>query len=439
MELYDHSKSVLELIDLFMDAHLPLNHFKDQLRSTLMRNNSSNATQPIFILSCSSSGSTLLRNILDTHPDICSPSELHLGRLCHDLRYVLRHLSIEQFKNTPKKTGKKIDIEVRQIVSKMMSDYTRRKGKQIWCEKAPDNLDYLDVLDEIFKDVKYICLHRHCMDRAHSQLSQMIGVKDSPAYYARNRNKINALVNGWADRTERLLTFERKNASKCFRIKYETLVTMPAVVLGELFLFLEREWDSILLDRVFTQSHDPGHGDVKVLFSKSIHTKSVGVSSCIPIKCIEDHLLQKMNNLLMELGYPIVGMNWAEVDETSFGVRQVLSERNTNNQFVSNIEELFKTHFPNQLQGHVDKSELSGVIKFIVRGTGGGIWLVDLTKDAGQIVRRDGNANTTIQVLANDLLDIVNGKFSAPEAFAHGKLKITGDFPRAIELGLILL
>jgi hypothetical protein len=41
---------------------------------------------PIFILSCYRSGSTLLRYILDSHPDVYCPPELSLGQSAVDLR-----------------------------------------------------------------------------------------------------------------------------------------------------------------------------------------------------------------------------------------------------------------------------------------------------------------------------------------------------------------
>jgi protein-tyrosine sulfotransferase len=406
-----------------------------------MNNNSPTTAQPIFILSCPRSGSTLLRYILDTHPDICSPGELHLGRLCKSLKQMLTHLCIEQFKLHSKKTEERINSEIRRFVSEKMSDYATSKGKQVWCEKTPANLDYLGDLSNVFKEAKYICLHRHCMDVVHSCLSVNAGINEGVngdfVYYARNRNKISTLVDGWINNTRKLLEFERENPSKCFSIKYESLVTAPGVALRGLFSFLEREWDPALLDRVFTQSHDPGPGDVKVRFSKSIHARSIGISAGIPIKGIDGRLLQSMNNLLAELEYPVVGVDWADVAAAGLGVG-LAQEKITNNQTVSNIDELFMTHFPRRLQTHAGKAQELGdvIVKFMVHG--GGVWLIDLTQGGGQIMRGDGEANLTIEVSADDLLDIVNGKLDPVNVFSRGKVKITGYIWRAIEVGQIL-
>ncbi|MFN2568680.1 MAG: sulfotransferase [Candidatus Dormibacteria bacterium] len=40
---------------------------------------------PIFVVCCSRSGSTLLRYILDTHPLVACPPELHVAQLCRRL------------------------------------------------------------------------------------------------------------------------------------------------------------------------------------------------------------------------------------------------------------------------------------------------------------------------------------------------------------------
>jgi hypothetical protein len=51
----------------------------------MVSENQLRAAPPVFVLSCERSGSTLLRYIIDTHPQICSPAHLHLGQLCRSL------------------------------------------------------------------------------------------------------------------------------------------------------------------------------------------------------------------------------------------------------------------------------------------------------------------------------------------------------------------
>src|SRR5437870_2427775 len=102
---------------------------------------------PAFILSCERSGSTLLRYIIDTHPEIVSPGELALGQLCCDLELVVsRTLGEISTPANEREHQQLVLAEVRRIVSDLMNTYTRAKHKRIWCEKTPANLRHLDIL-----------------------------------------------------------------------------------------------------------------------------------------------------------------------------------------------------------------------------------------------------------------------------------------------------
>ena len=393
-----------------------------------------------------------------------------MGQLCDDLKHVIQSLNRGHIRNSTEEENKKVNLEVNRRVSEMMKEYTLRKGKRIWCEKSPYNLHYLNVLNEIFPEGRYICLYRHCLDRTRSCMEaahlMQQGVqhaktsyKESLIYYIRNQNEIDALIDSWIDQTQRLLDFERNNSAKCFHLKYESLVIGAAEVMKALFSFLELKWDPTLLDSVFTQQHDLGWEDPKTRFSKSIHTKSVGASSSFPVKSIHNRLLHDMNNLLVDLEYPPVAMNWGDVAAKNLGLTYLpeasgkIPERGgARNQFertnefpakdkiVSNTEEIFATYFSERLRIHAN--ELQGlriVIKFCIHGDGGGIWLLDLNDQARQIISRDGNADCTITISAKDFHDIITGELNAAEALASGILKISGNLKQAFEIGRILL
>jgi protein-tyrosine sulfotransferase len=404
---------------------------------------------PIFILSYMRSGSTLLRYILDTHPDVCSPGELDLGTLCASFRHIIEHLNGEPARDPLQDAEVKMGLnaETRKLVDKLMGNYTERQRKKRWCEKSPRNLFHMDLLNELFPDAQYICLHRHAMDRTQSCLvARKNGFIENPEYYLRNDGEINALIDSWIEYTEKLLRFEHANRSRCFRIRYESLVTRPAETLEPLFSFLGISWDPSLLDRIFSQPHAEGRGDIRIGYTNSIHTRSIGTSSSITIKSIDKVLLQKMNALLHELSYPTVGSDWDRVaasvlgvDRSSASVFQKIRARFSRKQMAADTEELFQAYFPNLLQIQIDKvREIGGSVKFVVAGAGGGSWLID-TELGGSIVRGDGIADSTITVSAKDLLDIVSGKLNPVDAFNDERVRVNGDFDRAVNLARLLL
>ena len=87
---------------------------------------------PVFVLCCARSGSTLLRYMLDTHPDVCCPPELHLSDLCLKLMWVFQNTADEPVKeDTVQAISTKAFAPIRKIVSGIMDDYAQRKHKSI--------------------------------------------------------------------------------------------------------------------------------------------------------------------------------------------------------------------------------------------------------------------------------------------------------------------
>lgn len=76
------------------------------------------------------------------------------------------------------------------------------------------------------------------------------------------------------------------------------------------------------------------------------------------------------------------------------------------------------------------------VIQYDVSGEGGGTWHA-VIKDATCTVNEGAAAspNLTLQIAAQDWLDMLSGKQSGQMLFMSGKLKIKGDMGLAMKLG----
>jgi putative sterol carrier protein len=107
---------------------------------------------------------------------------------------------------------------------------------------------------------------------------------------------------------------------------------------------------------------------------------------------------------------------------------------------IANAAELFETQMPARLQAKPELAQkINAVYKFVVNGDGGGTWLVDLkAPNGGKISKADGDANCTVTIGAQDLVDVVNGKTNAQMAFMTGKIKVAGDMGLAMKLQSLL-
>ena len=399
----------------------------------------SDSPSPIFILSTPRSGSTLLRYILDTHPEVCCPSEIMLGVLCEDL-YLVLSLTLGQTQPEPgsPESDRVVRREARRIIDGIMGSYAAAKNKRIWCEKSPRNLNHLEDLTAIFPDAKFICLYRHCMDVVHSYMERvqegwMIDLK----YYARNhgfRNHYGVYVDSWLEKTVTMLDFEHDNPDRTFRVKYEDLVLNPAATVGPMFSFLGLDWDVSLLDNVFSLRHDPGPGDPNVAFSRKIHTDSVGLGSAIPRRYINTQMVAQINPVLEQLGYEIVGPDWG----THGKLRASKDDTET---IVSSIDEVFKTYIPESLHKHRQMFQgVDAVYKLILPEDDGDTrhWIVNTHELTCLPGSDDIEAHCTIAVTPDDLIDMVNGKLNSAKALRQGRLQISGELNLANLLGQVL-
>jgi len=390
-----------------------------------------------FVLSLPRTGSTLLRLLLDSHPGVFCPDELNLGRLLHALYYTQEGLA--ESPGSGALTMAEIDpagsaaTATRQMVGDMLSAAAAARGKSLWCDKSPSNLEFIPLLERIFPEARYVLLHRHALDYALSCLRFstygffLTVVED----YVRkdHRNFLRPLLQAWNDKTAELLEFERRHPGRCYRLRYEDLVAAPEATLERLCDFLGVERVPDLAARVFSSPHQQRayHGDPKAYYSSGIVDTSIGSGAELnlsALRLVPAEQLERMNALLTALSYPA-----AEISASGIDLHMGRPPAGGPQEAPSHVPGDFFSVLGQRLRERPVPPGVSGAaFTFVLTGEAGGTWTVDLSQTPPQVVNDGGvTAPSVLTLAAADFADIVAGRLNPALAFQQGKLKLGGE------------
>ncbi|MCQ8129798.1 sulfotransferase family protein [Methylomonas rivi] len=387
---------------------------------------------PVFIISCERSGSTMLRYIVDSHSEIACPGHLYIGQLCDSLNILLTGTLAQNQKELSEVNKKLLVIsETKKIIENVIARYLIEKNKSTWCEKTPMNLEYLDLLNEHYPNAKYICLYRHCMDVVHSSLnlSKYRFLPEHVPFVQRNPgNIIAAMTENWLEKTEKLLKFEESHPEQCFRVKYESIVTKPEETLAKLFEFLDVYWEEDLIDKVFRIDHDKGEGDGRAVLSKKIRKDSVGKGVEVPKTGIPEKFLPKIEKLLFELDYGSLDSYYINKE---IQLEKILVDSNLLKIRLENAIKTNRANFP----------LLKGIWKIIFTDESNSILTIDLSEKEAVFVNTNIQADFTLSLPTTLLSDMFDGIRDGIEVFSQGEIQVEGtdDKDKLISFGRLVL
>ena len=139
---------------------------------------------PIFIVGCGHSGTSLLKKLLGNHSNI----------------YDIKDESALFLKIKDKETRAKI--------YKLWSYICKKEGKTRWVEKTPKHVFHLNTIFDDFPNAKVIIITRHG-NAVSSSIKKRVG------------NLVDSVERWCIDNIE---WYENKNKSKCLILKYENLI-----------------------------------------------------------------------------------------------------------------------------------------------------------------------------------------------------------------------
>lgn len=210
---------------------------------------------PFFVLGAQRSGTTMLRLMLNNHPNLVIPHETAFITIFHGkladygdlsnlsnsrrlLDDVMAHRLVERGKliPDPKAVLKKPITTYRDFIEAVFRTYAETQGKQRWGDKTPFYTSEVDILRVIFPDCKVIHLVRDGRDVILSQRKM--------EWMSGNLPK---LARDWAWKTTLVHKVGRVLGADFLEVHYEDLVRNPHATLEEICRFLDEPYSPDLL------------------------------------------------------------------------------------------------------------------------------------------------------------------------------------------------
>lgn len=280
-------------------------------------------TDPIFVLCAARSGSTLLRFLLDAHPDLACPPETNVPALCGQLANVWSLIEGAPLSanrgDEPPDIPEAAIVGVRETMERMTGSYLARRGKKRYCDKTLGTARFAYLMQRIWPETKFICLFRHPMDVIASGIEAgpwgVNGYGFDPYIAATPGNSVQALAHFWLDNAATILAASEQYPELCHQVRYEDIVADTQAVADELFEFLGVDPVPGIAEACFAAERERfGPADYKIWHTSRITSDSVGRGWTIPAGLIFPHIRVAVNELCRKLGYVPPDENWGTAD-----------------------------------------------------------------------------------------------------------------------------
>jgi protein-tyrosine sulfotransferase len=391
---------------------------------------SSGARPPGFVLCPARSGSTLLRLILNGHPEVACPPETNLGQVFADINFSVSVSSetgrADNESTLSEQATQHASAISREVADRVLGAYARARGKTMWVDKSLPSVLLGDILTKVYPNGRFVCLYRQCPDTVASLHEASTWSYESfgvlPFVQATPANLVQALTAYWADRVALLQGFEQAHPDLTLRLRYEDLVARPEEIIAQVLGFLGvRDDEAVVASALAFQ---PGAsavwpGDVKVRFSQGIDSSSVGRGWSVPFDMVTQDLRDRVDRLSHELGYrPLPNLK----QYTTASATPLISDAAPSGPHSQEARRLLDERVPTPTgTRRVTRSRTSTLLKLVLTDLPGP-WMVDF--NSGQVESRDGEANWLALTDSETLLSLVSGRSNPGMAMRSSALQV---------------
>jgi hypothetical protein len=274
---------------------------------------------PVFVLCMGRSGSTLLRFLIDAHPDLACPPETNMPALCSQLAVVWSLIEgaplAAERGDAPPQVPDAATKGIRNMLDEMTGSYLDRRGKRLFCDKSLGSARYADLLMQIYPRARFVCLYRHPMDMIRSGLEACpfgLNGYGFDAYIAASPgNAVLALARYWLENATLIAGVQEAHPELCHRVRYEDLVEDTEGVMRGVYAFLGVSPAPGVASACFTGERERfGPADHKIWATSAVSGDSVGRGESIPAGMIPPQVTAAINELTGKLGYLPVDAEW---------------------------------------------------------------------------------------------------------------------------------
>lgn len=263
-----------------------------------------------IVLGFPRSGGTLLRRILDQHPDISCPPEPWLTTACARFLQDAPTDAIPIGVRTGLAFSGVPEVEIMQALHDLIFRFHGQMagGKPVWVEKSGFDVFYLDVLAELLAGHgTFICMLRHPLDviASNLDLAQRMGryLPEMQPWLARHAAPVAALAEAWADRTTAMLDFAAGRQDTVL-YRFEDLLAHPEATLDPILdqLGVARMKLAEVAAALAAPTR-PGLGDWKTLGEAGLNPAPVGRWQKVISRRVAGGLMAQLAPVMIRAGY----------------------------------------------------------------------------------------------------------------------------------------
>ena len=197
---------------------------------------------PVIIGGCARSGTTLIRVMLDSHPNIyCGPESGLLYFKTLTSKRIRRLSQVFEIEEDIKSLVRKSD-SFRRFIEYFFTALRERAGKPRWADKTPQNVLHIERIFQIFPKSRFIHMIRDGRDVACSlRTFPRFKIVDGERVELNTRNPLEACIKRWVHDVSEGMKW--RGDQRYQEIKYESLVTESMEAAQDVLKFLDEPWN----------------------------------------------------------------------------------------------------------------------------------------------------------------------------------------------------